>query len=254
MHGDLVERPCGARTFASRRRVRLDDMDSTGRVRLDALARFMQDAAIDDVDETGWGAPAHLWFVRWIRLEIVVPLVTDRSLDVVTWCSGTAAAAAGRRWSIVGDRGGRAEADSVWIHLGPDARPARIEGFGVYAGAAAGRVVSTRLTLPAPPDGASTRPWPLRATDVDLHGHVNNAVVWQAVEDMLAGGDRLARPLRADVDFRQPLDPGDEVAAVRWDAGGRAFAALAVGTTAKAVVRLEPRAGARGSASPDGAL
>ena len=33
-------------------------------------------------------------------------------------------------------------------------------------------------------------PWPLRATDIDLHGHVNNAVYWQAVEHVLAVGRR----------------------------------------------------------------
>jgi hypothetical protein len=42
--------------FAAGRRIRLADIDARGRLRLDAVTRF-QDVAIDDVEETGWGAP-----------------------------------------------------------------------------------------------------------------------------------------------------------------------------------------------------
>ena len=120
--------PARGRTFVVRRRARLADLDATGRVRLDAVARFLQDTAIDDVQETGWGAPVHLWFVRKIVIDVIVPLLEDRELEIVTWCSGVAALAAGRRWAVTGDQGGRLEVDSVWIHLDAAERPARIEG------------------------------------------------------------------------------------------------------------------------------
>jgi acyl-ACP thioesterase len=187
-------------------------MDATGRVRLDAVTRFLQDIAIDDVQETGWGIPDHLWFVRRIRLEVREPLLADRELELVTWCSGVASIAAGRRWSVTGDRGGSVEVDSVWIHLGPDQRPARIESFGVYAEATGGRSVSTRLELPVPAADAPRTPWPLRVTDVDLHGHVNNAVFWQAVEDVLRSSPiDVRRPLAAELDYRDPIDLSDPV-------------------------------------------
>ncbi len=48
----------------------------------------------------------------------------------------------------------------------------------------AGRSASTRLELSAPDgDGPRGAVGVLRSGDVDLHGHVNNAVHWQAVED-----------------------------------------------------------------------
>jgi acyl-ACP thioesterase len=208
----IVPIPSQGRTFAEKRRVRLTDMDPRGRLRLDAVARFLQEIAIDDVDETGWGAPDHLWFVRRMRIDVVEPFLADRTVELVTWCSGLATVAAGRRWSLSGERGGRIEVDSVWIHLDADQRPARIARFDAYAEAAGGRRVSARPQLPDPPTDGSRSPWPLRASDVDLHGHVNNTVHWQAIEHVLFGaGPELERPLRARIDFREPLDLGDQL-------------------------------------------
>ena len=207
-------------------------MDTHGRVRLDAVARFLQDIAIDDVQETGWGLPEHLWFVRSICVDVVEPFAGDTEVELTTWCSGVAAIAAGRRWSLAGDAGGRIEVDSVWIHLDAEQRPARIEDFGVYADAAGERHVSTKLALPDPPSDARRRPWPLRATDVDLHGHVNNAVHWQAVEHLLPTTGRL----RAELDYRQPIDLGQELQLVEFDP----CLALETGDAVKAVARITP--------------
>jgi acyl-ACP thioesterase len=232
--------PQVARSFRATRRVRLADVAPPGRVRLDAVARWLQDCAIDDVAETGWGAPAHLWFVRRIRIDVLVPPRSDRTIELVTWCSGVAALAAGRRWSLTGDRGGRIEVDSVWIHLDRDGRPQRIEDFGVYAEAAGDRPVSTRPGLPQPPESAPRRAWPLRSSDVDLHGHVNNAVHWEAVEDVLVGSGAVdpMRPYRAELDYREPLDLGDPLELVRFDPPGAAALGFVCGAAVRAVARL----------------
>jgi acyl-ACP thioesterase len=234
-----LPRPAEGRTYAARRRVRLGDMDERGRLRLDAIARFLQDVAIDDVAETGWGIPDHLWFVRRIRIEIRTPFRGVRAVELVTWCCGLGAIAAGRRWSLTGDDGGHAEVDSVWIHLGPDQRPARIESFGIYAEATGGRSVSTRLELPAPPDAAPRATWALRASDVDLHGHVNNAVHWQAVEDALhASALDASAPLVAELDYRDPIDLTDRLELVVGTAGQALSIGFRVGDTVRAVARV----------------
>jgi acyl-ACP thioesterase len=211
-----------------------------GRLRLDAVARYLQDLAGDDVDETGWAAPDHLWVLRSVRVDVVAPPIEDRDVELVTWCSGTAAVAAGRRMSLTGDRGGRIEVDSVWIHLGPDAKPARIEGFGVYAEATVGRVVSTRLELPDPPTGGERIRWPLRMSDIDLLGHVNNAAYWKAVEQcLLQAGLDLNRPARALLDYRQAIDLDDHVELVTFS-DGRGFAiAFETADVVKAVAQVE---------------
>ncbi len=235
--------PDQGRVFTGGRRIRLADMDAWGRLRLDAVARYLQDVAIEDVEETGWGAPEHLWFVRRIRIDVLTPFTADREVRLTTWCSGVAALAAGRRWSVAGDKGGHAEVDSVWIHLGADGRPARIEQFGVYADAAGSRRVSTRTELPAP-DGDGTRvAWPLRATDVDVHGHVNNAVYWQALEHVLTlQGPDPAQPLRAYLDYREPLDLGDQVELRVTRDRNRVAVGFVADAGVRAVATVEPLA------------
>jgi acyl-ACP thioesterase len=226
--------------FRSSRRIRLSDRDPTGRLRLDAIARYLQDVATDDVSETGWGAPRHLWVVRHLRVDVLVPPREDDRVELATWSSGAAALAAGRRMSLIGDRGGRVELDSVWIHLGADARPARIGDFGPYAEAAGSRVVSTRLELSEPSAGVVRMRWPLRATDLDTLGHVNNAAYWHAVEECFLGsGLDLGRIHRAQLDHRHPLDSGDDVELVQAVNDGQLKIAFFVGPVAHAIAWVE---------------
>jgi acyl-ACP thioesterase len=219
-------------------------MDATGRLRLDAVARYLQDVATDDVAETGWGAPEHLWVVRRYVIHVVAPFLDDREVELITWGSGVGAAAAGRRTSLTGDSGGRIETDSVWIHLSPDGRAARLDGFGVYAESAAARVVSTKKALPDPPSDAAGTRWRLRATDVDVLGHVNNAVHWQAVEDVVF--PELVDPRRPHVaclEYRHAVDLGDELELVPFEQHDAVGVGFVVRSTVKAVARVVGRAG-----------
>jgi acyl-ACP thioesterase len=132
------------------------------------------------------------------------------------------------------------EVDSVWIHLGPDARPARLDGFGVYAESTRGRRSPTKLELPSPPPGLPRIPWSLRLSDLDLAGHVNNAAYWQAIElrQSLTGPD-LRQPYRALLDYRHPIDLDERVELVEDADHGRLDVAFVTGDLVKAVARVE---------------
>jgi acyl-ACP thioesterase len=237
----LVPQPSSGRTFRVGYRIRLSDADASGRLRLDAVARYLQDAAIDDVAETNWGAPEHLWVLRSVRIDVLKPFLDDGEVDIVTWGSSFSSLAAGRRWSLAGDAGGAIEVDSTWIHLGPDARPARIgTGFDDYAEAAQGRIASTKLMLPAPPIDGTRILWPIRATDVDRMGHVNNAAYWTAVEHRLVEREPdLRRPHCARLDYRHPVDLGEQLEVAEAGSDGGYGAAFVVGDTVKAVAWVE---------------
>jgi acyl-ACP thioesterase len=225
------------RVFGATRAVGLSDVDAGGRLRLDTVARYLQDVASEDVTDAGWPPDEHVWVVRRTVLDVLEPFVGDQLVELQTWCSGVAAAAAGRRTTLRGDRGGRLEAESLWIHLDGTGRPQRLKpGFlDVYGSSAAGRRISTRLVLPDPPAAAVRRAWPLRRTDVDRLGHVNNAVSWAAIEEVLAA-DRLEGRLHAELEHRGPLDVGEETAIV---ADGDGVWLLA-GDEVRSAARLAP--------------
>jgi acyl-ACP thioesterase len=205
---------CGMtpRVYVGHRPVRLADTTVEGRLRLDALTRYLSDVAQDDVDDAGYREPV-AWLVRRTALTIArFPSLAER-LRLATRCSG-----AGPRWAerttdvtSASDPGDLAiSAVSLWIAVDPTSgRPARLgaEFDRLYGQAAGGARPSTRLGHPPPDPGLATRPWPLRSTDFDLFGHVNNAIHWSAVEDELAmvGG---APPRRAEMEYHHPVLPG----------------------------------------------
>jgi acyl-ACP thioesterase len=222
------------RVFETSRPIRPSDVDAAGRLRLDAVARFLQDIAADDVLDAGWSPDEHIWVVRRTTIEVLEPFRDDSRAAVRTWCSGVAATTAARAYSVTGDRGGRVEAESTWIHLDRDLRPLRLgERFlAVYGPSAGGRRASTRLGLPPPDDGAAKSAWQVRSTDVDRLGHVNNAAYWAPVEEVWRG--RLRGRLRAVLEYRQPLDFGDPVELWRRDD----FLWLVVAGEARAAAQL----------------
>jgi acyl-ACP thioesterase len=67
--------------------------------------------------------------------------------------------------------------------------------------------VSSRLTLPPPPPDAGRRPWPVRVTDLDVFDHVNNAIHWAILEEVLAHAPAAAaRCGRGEVEHLAPID------------------------------------------------
>ena len=201
------------RVFRTERTVGLSDVDADGRLRLDVVARFLQDIASEDVIDVGRPPSEHFWVVRRTELDVVEPFHDDLRVELETWASGTAPTAASRRYTLRGDAGGHIEAESVWIHLDRELRPLRLDdGFlEIYGESAGGRRASTRLTLP-PPSAPALRDWPLRVTDIDRLGHVNNAAYWAPVEEAFAG--QLGGRLHAVLEYRKPIDLGERVQVV----------------------------------------
>jgi acyl-ACP thioesterase len=205
---EFIDLPARGRRFTARRRVRLADTTASGRLRLDAVARYLQDVANDDVDDAGVRGA---WVLRRVALRVQhLPRFGD-DLDVVTFCSGTGSRWAERRTTLAVRGASAIESVAIWVCVDEAGRPAPLGAsfFDRYGEAAGGRTVSSRLHLSPPPDGAATRPWPLRATDFDVLGHVNNAVYWEAVEDELAQRAPGRRIAAAELEHRVAVEPGE---------------------------------------------
>jgi acyl-ACP thioesterase len=252
---DLVSRPASGRRFEARVRVRLADVSPSGRLRLDAIARMLQDVSSDDTADSGY-APDAAWVVRRLVIELAAarsPRLRD-DVTLVTWCSGTGPRWAERRTDLVvdvtGDTGGNGgtevvRAAALWVLVDPERGgpvPLGADFFAVYGAAAGGRRVGQRLRHPPPPpDATPAIAWPLRVADVDVLGHVNNAAYWAPVEEMLA---RLApgrRVARAELEFLGGLDRSDAVAIVSSGTEElRLWLMVGSDVRASAVVRLAP--------------
>ncbi len=202
---EFLPLPATGRRVTRERHVRLGDVTTRGRARLDALAGYLQDVAADDVDDAGLvGA----WVLRRVVLALGEPPQYRDVVELTTFCSGTGSRFAERRTTLTVAGRVAVEAVALWVYVDEAGRPARLRDwfFDSYAAAAAGRHVPSRLRHPPPTPDATVRSWPLRVSDIDVLDHVNNAASWGAVEDEL-GRHHAERVLaRAEMEYRRPVD------------------------------------------------
>ena len=239
-----IDPPSMGRVHRHQRRVQVADGSPRGRARLDALARMLQDVSDEDTTEAGFPGDEP-WVVRRVDMGIRAFPTLRETVEVATWCSGVGGRWAERRVRISGiDGPGRVDAAVLWVHLDAVGRPARLpERFTTtYAEAAGGRRVRARLQHGSRPEGLPTEPFPLRVTDFDVLGHVNNAVSWEPVEEVLVARPELRAPLRVSVEHPRPIDRGaqPEVAVRHLDDGFDLWIDDDGGTCSSARVRQWP--------------
>ena len=187
--------PAVGRVYAETRLVGPGETATDGRARLDRLVDWMQAIAYADIIDAGLDGLV-LWVVRRAELRVARFPRLGEVIEVRTSCSALGSRWAERRTSMPG-----VEASAVWVAIDPQTlRPARIDQLAdVYGESAGDRRVRTGLTHPAPPADAASRPWPLRRSDLDVGGHVNNAAFLQALEE-----EDLQAPLTVEVEYHVP--------------------------------------------------
>ncbi len=112
---EMVRRPVDVRTFAGSRLVRLGDCSPGGRLRLDAVARYLQDLSDDDTRDAGLAQMT--WVVRRTVIDVLRFPTYLESLEMVTWCSGIGSRWAERRVDIDSAGGGSIRSATLWVHL-----------------------------------------------------------------------------------------------------------------------------------------
>jgi acyl-ACP thioesterase len=187
------------------------DVDPSDRVRADAIALMLQESGAHHADRWGLSVPALQAEGRtWVLARLAVAFEGPRpgwktELKVETWSRGFRGHVATRD-SLVRIASGPGQGDivarasSVWfiIDLGTR-RPVRLSDYAgkdeAEAGLASGIEASGRLE---PPQGQALEvSLPVRASDLDLNGHVNNVryVEWlyESVPPRILEGSRLSR-------------------------------------------------------------
>ncbi len=170
---EFVSRPAEGRRYTHRRQVRLSDAGLDGVLRLDGLARYLQDAASDDWADSGLDQ-SETWVVRRTALRLAGggrwPELGEQ-VALTTWCAGTGAAWAERRTDIEVDSAVVIEAVALWVSLDAVGRPLRLRQafFDVYGEAATGRRVSGRVPPAPEPSSSTARPWAIRRRGPGRH-------------------------------------------------------------------------------------
>ena len=206
----LVPVPKQGRVFAANARVRLGDVLPSGRLRLDALVRHTQEISNDDTNDAGL-EDGLAWIARSTTVEVHRPAELEEQLEFLTFCGGIGPRWAERRLSVTGTAGARYEVSTMWVSVDPTTgRPRKVspQFHELYGTAASNRRVSARLTIPSEPGGPES-PWPSRTSDFDTFDHMNNAVYWCTVEEVLAQQSAPARSVT--LEYHAGIPPAAEV-------------------------------------------
>lgn len=245
----LPDSPDGLVPFETSWPVRLADTDSDQRLRLDAVARYLQDIGYEHLEVSDDGDNHRGWVVRRTVFDVLEPLVFGERATLRRWSSALSNRWCNMRVQIVGDRGGRIETEAFLIHFGEDSGlPTRMsEKFmaPMLAHTTEHRLRwKAALTEPMPgpdDDDVHAMHFPLRITDLDWLGHVNNAVHLHAIEEFLAVDPSLMKPpYRVVIEYGKPLMAGEDVLVLGRRDGSALDVWFGVGAGMRAVARVSP--------------
>ena len=215
---EMVPRSGAGREFTARRRVRLGDATPNGRLRLDSLARYLQDVSNDDTRDAKWSDP-DWWVVRRTVIDVYRFPKYLEEIDLTTWCGGLGSRWAERRTQLTSlDGEVLADAAALWVHVDSQTlQPSRVpeDVVSTLTSSSGGRDVGAKLLLKSKLFASGVDvlqlPWPLRFSDFDVVKHMNNAAYWEMIEEHLAQHSELREPLRAIVEHIVQVEQGQDL-------------------------------------------
>ena len=240
---EMAPRAGHGREFTARRRVRLGDATPNGRLRLDSIARYLQDVSNDDTRDAQWSDP-HWWVVRRTVIDVHEFPQYLEEINLITWCGGLGSHWAERRTQITSlDGRVLVDAAALWVHVDKETlQPSRVpeDVVELLTTSSGGRSVGARLLLRQKDFAANATivplAWVLRFSDFDAVGHMNNAAYWEMVEEHLAQYRDLRAPLRGVVEHVVQVEEGQNAVRLSAVDGSELDLQLVVGETVHAAM------------------
>ncbi|RDI59617.1 acyl-ACP thioesterase [Nocardia pseudobrasiliensis] len=211
----LAPVPESGHIFDIQRRLGTADMDEHQYLRIDGIARHLQEAGVDHLVHTDAMDTHPHWIVRRTVIDVIRPVEWPAQLRVRRWCSGLSSRWVAMRVRIDSSSGGLIETEGFWIHMNKEAMsPSRMSDsfFDLMATTALDQRLRWKqwLTTPLPP--VPGIPFPLRRTDIDHFEHVTNTAYWHAVHEYASPTTHLTQsPHRYILEYNKPIHFGDRV-------------------------------------------
>lgn len=205
----LAPYPSKGAVFSNSWPVRTGDIHPDRTLRLDAVARYLQDLGFDNLEANGAAQTHPLWVVRRTVIDVIRPITWPDTVRLHRWCSALSSRWCTMRVRIESDGGGLIETEGFWININPrNGMPSRIsDDFLVPLATTTDehRLTWRRWITDVAPDTAG-REFCLRSNDIDPFDHVNNAVYWQPAETSWMTHPSLPQaPYRAVLEYMKPI-------------------------------------------------
>ena len=215
----LVARPDDVRCFSHERRAGVAEVSPSARVRLDTIARWVQDVAWADVEDAGL-RELTIWLVRRTRMRVRRFPRLDERCRLTTYVTGVGRMWAERRTDITSVQGPSdvplVQISCIWVHIDPERllpTPVHQVELDMWAGPST-RPVKARLRHPPPDPEASAGVWRFRASELDIARHVNNAAYFTPFDDELlalgVGSEDEPEAVDLEIEYRTPAQAGDK--------------------------------------------
>lgn len=229
-YAPLGDRKEGARFYQNTYRVRTGDVDQEMRVRLDGLARYLQDIANDNIAVTDYAVTDPFWIVRRTVIDVLVPITWPADFHAERWCGALSTRWTDMRVRLTSDSetnrfnpeprpNGLIETEAFWINVNDQGMPSRISDTMLEFLSCMTDEHRLRWRSLNPEKAPAVeecelpdREHVLRITDFDPFKHLNNAAYLEAIEDELVDHpDLIDVPHRLVIEYLRPITPGTPI-------------------------------------------
>lgn len=212
----LADLPAEGDVFSTSWKLATGDMDARQYLRLDGVARYIQEVGAEHIVDANAQDVHPYWIVRRALVDVIEPLTWPNEVTFHRWCSAVGSRSCTMRVRLQGANGGRIETEGFWTNLDKDTlTPSPITDgfFNRLATTTEEHQLKWHQWLPDPvPEGSASFSFPLRHTDIDLFQHLNNTNYWHAVHEVLARYPKIGTaPYRAVVEYRRPITHDEPV-------------------------------------------
>lgn len=211
----LAELPDAGYVFQTAWRVATSDIDEHMRLRLDGVARYIQEAGAEHLADAGLAEVHPHWIVLRTVIDVIKPIELPSDITFRRWCAALSTRWCNMRVQLEGSDGGRIETEGFWLCVNKDTlTPSRLtdDCIARFGSTTDNHRLKWRPWLTEPVQDGAVTPFPLRRTDIDPMAHVNNTIYWHGVHEILGQLPELERaPYRAVLEYRSPIKHGETV-------------------------------------------